>query len=359
MLKIISIGLGASRIIEKLSIKEELCISQILVNDKTHFEKSKIKEKIHLEIPLEAFKNFSVDPIHFESYIKNNRSQLQSFWHDADFVFFLACLGESETCSILPVLTHWVMEDQTLAIPLLTFPFTFEGNYRTEKAYQILNHLPDDMDRAIFFNDDILSFVGKDAKFDYIFEIANDYVATGVRTLSQMLSTNGLFKVNFSDICEVFRNNTHVFMSVGEGRGHGGLQVAFKKALESPLFNEANMANLNHIIFHILVGKEGVPVREIDQGMKAFTEKLFPHSQIIFGADISTDDGDWVKVSIIAAHDLDQFAEDHPKEQDSVYQERQKNLLHTKGQFAKTEPTVYQGIDLDIPTYLRRRIKSI
>ncbi|HEY3862443.1 MAG TPA: cell division protein FtsZ [Verrucomicrobiae bacterium] len=332
--------------------------------------------------------------------------KIRSFCAGADILFLLAGLGGGTGTGAAPVFARVARESGALVLAMVTLPFEFEGQRRQLQAHTGLQQLKTHADAVICLpNQKLFKMLDEKTSVPEGFEISNGLLVEGLRGIWRMLTQTGLINVDFADLCAVTRGrHAASFFATAEASGEKRVEQTVEKLLAHPLLDGGQVLNESDTLLVSIVGGPDVMMSEIHKLM----EPLNRHSEnahIIFGAAIDPAFAGRVSVTLIAsrrreeeplqpgrtalpdniesAQFLDKEAPERPpsrfvapppalSEEDKARIMRaqggrsrkklsrlQKELpleIVFKGRFEKSDPTIRNGEDLDVPTYIRRGV---
>jgi cell division protein FtsZ len=295
-----------------------------------------------------------------------------------DLVVVVAALGGGTGTGAAPVVARAAHETGALVIAFATLPFAFEGDRRMAQARQGIAELQDHADVVIVVpNQALFAAAGGNATATEAFRQADYILSMGVFAIWKLLIQRGLINIDFATLRMVARCSGGVSVfSYGEGRGFTRADEAAQSALHSPLLEDgAALANAESVLVSILGGPD-MAIREVESIMNALRKVVRKDAHIFMGTAIDEHWKDTISVTLVAS----QFwSEEEPgpgaevsgtspeespkpaaggkrKKRTSATQPQLGFEALSKGIFKDVEPTIYQGEDLDIPTFVRRRV---
>ncbi len=314
---------------------------------------------------------------------QQNAEQLEAVLQNTDIVFLAIGLGGGTGTGAAPVVARIAKEQGALVLGFAALPFGFEGVRRRQQALAGLEQLRAQADAVICIpNDKLLKSAGERATALDVFQQGNETIATGVRAIWQLLSRKGLVNLDFADL-EAALGGKHSdgIFSFGEGAGADKSRDAVKAVMENPLLDGGEMlAKAEAVLVSVLGGPE-MTVADVQRAVEPIS-RLATRAQVIMGAAIDESYRDRLNITVIAAANvlprratspasgrtsigrpspLRAPAPTTPREpaKKETAQPKQESLPlegATRGRFDKSEPTLYDGQDLDVPTYLRRGV---
>lgn len=187
-----------------------------------------------------------------------------------------------------------------LTIGVVTRPFTFEGRRRATNAESGIEALRDEVDTLIVIpNDRLLSISDRSISIMEAFEEADKVLLSGVQGITDLITTAGLINLDFADVKSVMQGAGSALMGLGAAQGENRAVEATEAAIASPLL-EASIDGAHGVLLSIQGGTD-MGLFEINEAARMVQEVAHPEANIIFGAVISDNLGDEVRVTVIAA----------------------------------------------------------
>jgi cell division protein FtsZ len=342
--------------------------------------------KFHLENKLLRGLGSSGDAERGKALAEEQFSNLKDACEGANVVCILAGLGGGAGSGIAPVLARAAREAGALVLAFVTLPFDCEGNHREQQAQQSLEHLKVSADGVICLpSQKVFRIIGEDTGVLETFSVTSGLILEGLRGVWQLLTRPGLIQVHFSDLCHLIRDrhveNAFAFV---EATGAGRSREVVEKILAHPLLDEGRaLAESGAVLVSLTAGKT-LTMAEVNRVMSEMKRQC-GQAQIIMGAAIDAALGEKLCVTIIAAKqshlpkleetsrtatarggvsltatnqaELSPSRPTRPRRAGAKLVQSQLPLsIVSKGRFDKSEPTLHQGEDLDVPTFLRRGV---
>ena len=104
----------------------------------------------------------------------------------------------------------------------------------------------------------------------------------------------GLVNLDFADVKTIMKGMGKAVMGTGVGSGETRAVDAAKRAINSPLLEEASMDGARGILINITAG-ETLTIHEVNQACELVHENAHEDAMIIFGASIDSNMKDDVK----------------------------------------------------------------
>jgi cell division protein FtsZ len=304
---------------------------------------------------------------------------LQGIFRGMDLVFIVATLGGGTGTGATPVVARAARETGAMVIAFVTLPFTFEGERRMSQARQGLHNLQDQADVVIVIpNQALFAATGVNATAEEAFHQTDYYLSMGIFAIWKLLTQRGIINLDFATLRMVARcSGGSSSFSYGEGKGPDRAQIAVHNALHSPLLeNGATLAESESILVSILGGTD-LSVKEVESIMTAVESATRKEAHIHMGTAIDATWNDAISITLVASRfwrtedDFDPKARPEPphtedapaapvgKKKKKKEEPTQAQLILegiSKGLFKDVEPTIIDDEDMDIPTFIRRRV---
>jgi cell division protein FtsZ len=139
--------------------------------------------------------------------------------------------------------------------------------------------------------------VGRAALVD-AFKVADDVLRQGVQGISDLISKPSLINLDFADLRTVMKQTGLAHMGIGYADGDKRALEAARQAVESPLL-ETTIDGARGVLINVTGGPD-LGLSEINEAAHLIQDAADPDATIIFGADISEEMGDGVRITVIA-----------------------------------------------------------
>jgi len=218
----------------------------------------------------------------------------------ANMVFVTAGEGGGTGTGGAPVVARIAKATGALTVGVVTKPFSFEGKRRQAQAEVGVEALRDEVDTLIVVpNDRLLELGDPTISMIQAFETADHILLAGVQGITDLITTPGLWNLDFADVKSVMQDAGTALMGIGASRGADRAIKAAELAIASPLL-ETSIEGAQGVLISIQ-GGSNLGLYEINDAAKLVEEAVHPDANIIFGAVIDDSLGDEVRVTVIAA----------------------------------------------------------
>jgi len=281
-----------------------------------------------------------------------------------------AGIGGGTGTGAAPVVAQIAREVGALTIGVVTRPFTFEGARRMQTAEAGIEKLKEQVDTLIVIpNDRLLQIVDKRSSLNEAFLMADDVLRQGIQGISELITIPGLINLDFADVKTIMSEGGAALMAVGTATGEDRARVAAEMAITSNLL-DITIDGARGILFNVTGGPD-LALFEVNTAAAIIKETAHPDVNLIFGAVIDPEMGDDIRVTVIATG-FDragvprrvvprQRTATPPTGQQQNAPKKVENQPHQVSQQRahqplELEPAAFNREDLDIPTFLRKRV---
>lgn len=309
-------------------------------------------------------------------------------------IVLLAGLGGGAGSGIAPAIARHASDQGATVIAFTPLPFTFEGVRRQQEAKNALQSLQSECDAVISLpNASLLQQQEGGATVLEAFNAANQWIERAIASLAALLFKPGVINVDFSSLRRTFEGSTgRTLFALGRGDGQDACKKALEDILLCPLLHLPDAAKrADRILVNITAGSK-IAMTEINELMASLIDIFASKDLSEVGIRIEDQLESSLEVCVLgvavdrltAAKGASSSRSSAPisrAEPDdvsiAVHTPRKKGRLkgisstgraqeeftfldaeaNERGYFNKTEENLYNGEDLDIPTYLRKGIK--
>jgi cell division protein FtsZ len=274
-----------------------------------------------------------------------------------------------------------------LVIGLVTLPFEGEGAARRAQADAALGRLGRHCVAVLCFENDRMREVSSvDTPLAETFAATGGVMAEAVRAIIRMVGLPSLMHVGIDELVHLFRGaEARSHFGYAAASGPDRAREAVEAALRNPLLDGGRLlAHTGNVLVHIS-GDESVSLAEMQTVLRHLTRHVDDDSQIHLGVGLDGGADEFLAVTILAARHVGERTgeeEDLPEEENEVpadspeggkskkpakkggkktspgqTQEELPLDQAMRGRFKDLDPTMVDGQDLDIPAFIRMRIR--
>ncbi|MCF7846348.1 MAG: cell division protein FtsZ [Candidatus Peribacteraceae bacterium] len=277
---------------------------------------------------------------------EESSEEIRGHFENTDMVFITCGMGGGTGTGAAPVIAEIAKEAGALTVAVVTKPFTFEGEKRSERAGTGIEDLKDKVDTLITIpNDKILSIIDKKTPIHDAFTVVDDVLRQGVQGISDLITVHGMINVDFADVKNVMQNAGSALMGIGYGTGENRAVEAARAAIDSPLL-EQEIDGAKGLLFNVTGGND-LSMFEVDEAAKVITAAADPGANIIFGAVIDDSYTGEIKITVIATG----------FDEKSKAAAAAKRAVSSRSFGAPQAGNKAAEDDLEVPAFIRKKVK--
>lgn len=218
-------------------------------------------------------------------------------------VFITAGMGGGTGTGAAPVVARIAKDRGLLTIGIVTIPFLFEGQKKIKKAIAGADEMAKHVDALLVINNERLGEIYGDLDFLNAFGKADDTLSIAARSISELITCNGLINLDFNDVDTTLRNGGAAIISTGFGEGENRVTKAIHDALNSPLLKNRDILGSKKLLFNLFFNPNAEEkflmneTREITD----FIGSINTDVDVIWGVGFDESLGNGVKMTILAA----------------------------------------------------------
>ncbi len=368
-IKVVGVGGGGNNAVNRMIDIGIRGVEYITVNtDAQDLLSSRAPVRMQIGRQLTQGLGAGADPEVGRKAALESQAELTEAIAGAHMVFVTAGLGGGTGTGAAPVIAELARKQGALTVGVITYPFTFEGRTRKMQAEAGYRALTDVVDTVITVpNEHLLRVVDKQTTLIEAFKMADDVLRQAVQSIAELITVPGIINLDFADVKTVMARMGGAMMGIGTGSGEQRALKAAKLAISSPLLMDVNIEGARGLLINITGGKT-LTLHEVSEATSAIFESAGKEANVIFGTVVDESMNDEVKVTVIATG----FSEaQHQKEKEkeqlqkkavkmvdlSTYLSSREPMRRTGGENLALEG-VLSETDLDIPTFLRRKVEA-
>ena len=407
-LKLIGVGGGGTNAIDRLKLEQLDRLQLAVINtDLKALGTSPVPDKILIGTSLTRGLSAGGDPELGRKAAEADADKIAEIVKGTDLVFLVAGLGGGTGSGASPVVAEIAAEAGATVIAFVTLPFSFEGGRRRKQAEEALAELRRVCDAVIPLANDMLLQEGTESTSVLdAFARADEWIGRGVKSIWAMLARTGLINVDFTALRQVFQHRGgKTLFGLGVGTGENPAQAALDDLKQCPLLHTPEYARKADRLLVNITGGTDLSLAKVHELMSALTEEFGREAHVVMGAAIDEALQGRVEICLLGTTDLGSrnFARRpapaparKPAERTptptttSSASDSNQNVKTTvsspaarpsaadihktrptqdefgfqggvpaenRGTFDKSDRNLFEGQDLDVPTYFRKGIK--
>ncbi|MBC7219011.1 MAG: cell division protein FtsZ [Hadesarchaea archaeon] len=237
------------------------------------------------------------DPERGEAAAREDEAVIKDHIYGADLVFVTCGLGGGTGTGSAPVVAEIAKKLGALTVSVVTLPFTVEGTRRRRNAEMGLARLRAVSDTVVVIPNDKLMQLAPDLPIGAAFKVSDQLLIDAIKGITEMITVPGLINLDFADIRTVLKNGGVAMIGIGESDVANRSEEAVEEALNSPLL-DVDIAGAKGALVNI-VGSPDLTLEEAQKVVAKVAEALDPEAHIIWGAQISQEMKNSLRVMIV------------------------------------------------------------
>ena len=285
-IKVVGVGGGGQNAVNRMIAENLQGIEFVAINtDAQALLLSNAPTRVRIGEKLTKGLGAGGDPKMGQKAAEESAEELYDTLKGADMVFITCGMGGGTGTGAAPIVAQIAKEAGTLAIGVVTKPFTFEGNRRSHTADEGIARLKEQVNTLIVIpNDRLLQLSDKRATLQDSFRTADDVLRQGVQGISELITVPGLINVDFADVRAVMQEGGAALMAVGRASGEDRARKAAEQAIFSQLL-DITIDGARGVIFNVTAGNN-LSLLEVSEAAAIIKETAHPDVNLIFGAVI-------------------------------------------------------------------------
>jgi cell division protein FtsZ len=406
-IKVIGLGGAGGNAVDRIKMENLDRLQLAVINtDLQALNSSPVEEKLLIGSQITRGLGAGGDPDLGFDAAESDREKIAALVKDTDLVFLVAGMGGGTGSGAAPIVADIASEAGALVISFITLPFSFEGGRRAKQAEDGLLALRRSCDAVIPLPNDVLLQEAAEGETALdSFARADAWIGRAVRSVWAMLFRTGLINLDFATLRQAFHTRGgKTLFGLGSGEGEDAVADAIESLGMCPLLATPEFSRKADRLLVNIVGGTDLTLPKVNEIMSAMTERYGRESHVIMGAVIDEDLQGKVEICVIGTSDIGgrlpprrpttrprsssaskQARRPELQEEDAVEipspsatrtltpARRTRVTAHSadvaqdefsfqagaenRGNFERTDRYLFEGQDLDVPTYMRKGIK--
>jgi len=415
-IKLVGVGGAGSNAVDRLKMENLERLQMAVINtDYQALASSPVQDKVLIGMGVTRGLGAGGDPELGRVAAEADREKISAVVKNCDLVFIVTGMGGGTGSGASPTVAEIAAETGALVIAFVTMPFSFEGGRRLKQAEEGLAALRKVCDAVIPLPNDVLLQEAADNETVLdSFARADEWIGRGVKSIWAMLFKTGLINLDFATLKQAFQQRGgKTLFSLGEGAGENAVADTIASLKLCPLLHTPEFSRKADRLLVNILGGADLTLPKVNELMSAITDQFGRDSHIIMGAVIDETMAGRIEICVLGTSDMGgrgitsrrptaptrvkapngvatqptgptahvpanqprSDAQEDPAltallSSDSA---EARNLeaakaaqeefgfgeVERRGHFEKTDRNLFDGNDLDVPTYLRKGIKIL
>jgi cell division protein FtsZ len=380
---IVGVGGGGLRVVSALGEAEKLPVGDRPVlaavdTDVDALDRARVETKLPIGEGRTSGVGAGGDPCIGRLCAQDDINMLRGLFSDANLVFVVTGLGGGIGTGGCPLVLNAARESNAFTICVATLPFAFESEQRRTQAEAAVDAVRDAADLLVLLPNDRMMVAEANSCVDTAFDTAAQAVTEIMSALWRLLTRPGYINLDLGNLQHVAAASGGVCtVGYGSGKGKHRAAAAAEQALTSPLLEGGVLLKRATALAVSIVGSADLTLAEVGDVMTVVKEAVAADADLSMGTVLDPAAGREVHVAVfvseerfatpvkpLASAPAEAAAQEGGRRHRSTRKERdrqrqQKLTLEAsgRGRFKGVHPTVLDGEDLDVPTFMRRHIR--
>lgn len=345
-IKVIGVGGGGGNAVNRMVDSGVLGAEFIAVNtDKQILTHSRATHKIQIGEKLTKGQGAGGRPEIGEKSAEESRDVISDALKGTDMIFITAGMGGGTGTGAAPVIARIAKDMGILTVGVVTRPFKFEGRKKQLQAQKGIENLAENVDSLIVIPNEQLKAMnnGQKMSFAEAFEMADEVLLHGVKSISELIKVPGFVNLDFADVTSIMKDAGYAHMGFAKASGNDKATEAAKGSISSPLL-ETSIAGAKGVIISFTAAPD-VDLEDIEGAAELITEQAHPDADITWGIAFDENMDDEMMITVIATG-----FEDKPKS--AMYPTEQPKAEAPAAPAAQTEyvqTSITQPVKPEVP----------
>ena len=411
-IRLLGVGGAGCRVVARLQAEGIAGADFVAMNtDAAALRECGVTRQIQLGTRLTRGLGAGGDPELGRAAVEEASDAIRQVCRGAELVFLLSGMGGGTGTGATPMVARLARETGALVLGVVSLPFACEGTRRQRQARLGVDELKSAADVVLTLpNQRVLSLIDENTSLLETFRFTDALLAEGVRGIWRIVGRPGLINVDFADLRELVRDrHAESYFACAEAEGESRSREVVERLVLSPLLENGNLLRETGSALASLVAGPSLAIAEVNRVIELLRREC-EGAELLLGATIDPALGDRLSLMLIGLRRPPTDAEwaegstgdapEHPETEAGMMgagrlgcqpvtrrarsrfvpppdptaaarealaggnrrgrsAPRQAMLpldVISKGRFEKSEPTVYRGADLDVPTFVRRGV---
>lgn len=401
-IKVIGLGGAGANAVDRLKMENLDRLQMAVINtDAQALATSPVQDKVLIGAAVTRGLGAGADPDLGRLAAEADREKIAAVVKDCDLVFLLAGMGGGTGSGAAPTVAEIAAEHGAVVIAFVTLPFSFEGGRRAKQADEGLQALRRVCDAVIPLSNDLL--LQEAAEGETVldsFARADEWIGRGVKSVWSMMFRTGLINLDFATLRQAFHTRGgKTLFGLANGAGTDPVAEALENLKLCPLLATPEFARKADRLLVNIVGGTDLTLPKVNEIMTSITEQFGKEAHVIMGAVIDENCQGRIELMVLGTSDVGARAfaparrtttraravastapvEEKVETADALPASSEKKVPakvevrasaepvaqaefvlgehETRGRFEKSDRNLFEGQDLDVPTYLRQGLK--
>lgn len=306
-IKLIGVGGAGSNAADRLKLANLEHVQLAVVNtDSQALAGSPVGEKLLIGRGVTRGLSAGGDPELGRLAAESDRDDITAMVRNNELIILVAGMGGGTGSGAAPIVAEIASQSGALVLAFVTLPFTIEGSRRTRQGEDGLAALRSVADAVVPLpNDMLLQQSDEDTSVLDALSRGDEWIDRGVRSLWSILHRNGLINLDFAALREVFtyRGGKTLF-GLGYGEGEDALASALEDLRECPLLHTPEFSRKADRLLVNITGGPDLSLAGVQTAMTTVRDAFGRDPHVTLGAVIDEAWKSRVEICVIGTTDI-------------------------------------------------------
>ncbi|MFH1619872.1 MAG: cell division protein FtsZ [bacterium] len=300
VIRVIGVGGGGGNAVNRMVEAGLRGVDFIVLNtDAQDLRRNKAPVRIQMGENLTKGLGVGGDPCKGRQSALESAESIKEIIAGSDLIFITAGMGGGTGTGAAPVVAQLARETSALVIGVVTRPFDFEGRPRSAQAETGIKEMRNFVDSLLVIpNDRLFAIIEKETSSHEAYRIADDVLRQAIQGISDVITASGDINVDFADVKKIMAKSGEALIGIGQAEGPNRHLEAAKKAIHSPLLENAVIEGAKGILVNFSANKS-ITLSELKEGME-YIRRSAVDANIKYGQAYDETLGDALKITVIA-----------------------------------------------------------
>lgn len=373
---LMGVGKGGISIVSKINLPNVPLHRVIADTSRSDLEAAALADCVKIQLGEKSLRGFGagLQADAGSKAAKESAKRLAEALTGTDLLLLVTALGHGTGSGASPVIAKIAQDAGATVVCFATKPFSDEGKIFTEQAADAAAKLSDLSNAFVLVDNEVVAQITAGTQnFDDVFNTGRHWIERGISVCCSMIfSAKTEERLDFSSFKNIFPvAGTRTLFAVGEGKGENAFQDALDALFACPFLRAgSSAAHADTLALRVCAGKTP-SMREMEEISKRIQERFGGEERSLSNFAVIPEMEDAIEICVIGADDVSATRRRRertvgvPRDGKSVLEPRFSNveeedelpLEDGNGAFSFGKKQLYDGVDLDTPTYRRKRIK--
>ena len=306
-IKVIGIGGAGANAVDRLKMDNLDRVQLAVLNtDAEALSVSPVETKLMIGAGVTRGLSAGGDPELGRLAAEADREKIAALAARTDLIFLVAGMGGGTGSGAAPVVAEICRQAGALVIAFVNLPFSFEGGRRLKQAEEGLAELRRCCDAVIPLPNDMLIQVGAEGQSALdSFALADEWIGRGVKSIWSMLHRTGLINLDYATLRQAFAQKSgKTLFGLGTGAGENAVTDVVESLKQCPLLHTPEFSRKADRLLVNIVGGPELSLASVNDIMAAVSEQYGRDAHIFLGAVIDEQLSGKIEVCIVGTSDV-------------------------------------------------------